>query len=54
MEWYRLFGLTRSAFFFLSLEQGIKKTAHANSDTMDFLLRWIEIKRKFSKIDLLA
>lgn len=42
MEWYRLFG-TRN-----------KKAAHANSDTMDFLLRWIEIKRKFSEIDLLA
>lgn len=53
MEWYRLFGLKRSAFFLISGTRN-KKAAHANSDTMDFLLRWIEIKRKFSKIDLLA
>lgn len=48
MEWYRLFGLTRSAFFLISGTRN-KKAAHANSDTMDFLLRWTEIKRKFRK-----
>lgn len=41
-------------FSFLISGTKNKKAAHANSDTMDILLRWIEIKRKFSKIDLLA